>query len=292
MGNSTAYDIYIAPFLRDFHVFFPIFLSWFVVQWAASHLLGFLFGPPFKRLPKEKREDVIVRSVSVCNGLLMTGAAVCFLHDLRQNNFVFHNDQYREVPGYRFFRIAIVSYFAWDIVVCHVYKWSFIWKVHAVASFTGAYLLSFPFSDHYGSYFTGMFELSNSPLHLSSILRTLEISSLLPFATAMEGLFAILFVCVRVVGGSIVTASWLKHTYMNLVANYYAGGTLVHGEVPLLISIVLIVIIQTLQYIWFVEIVKRVMAMFGISFSSSSASSSCSSIEGDAVKKCVKAKQV
>ncbi|KAH9577726.1 TRAM/LAG1/CLN8 homology domain [Trypanosoma melophagium] len=281
MGHSDAYDIYIAPLVRDFTVFFPMFLAWFVVQWGASHLLPLLFGPAFKRLSREKRVEVIVRTVSVCNGLLMTGAAVCFLSDLRANNFIFHNDQYREIPGYRFFRITIMSYFAWDIVVCIMYRWSVIWKVHAVASFIGAYLLSFPFSDHYGSYFTGMFELSNSPLHLSSIARTLEIPSLIPFATVMEGLFAVLFVCVRVVGGSIVAASWLKHTCMNLVANYYAGGTLVHGELPLIISIVLLVVIQTLQYIWFAEIVKRIMAMF-----------CSSSLTTNAVKKCVKVKQL
>ncbi|KEG07965.1 hypothetical protein DQ04_08361010 [Trypanosoma grayi] len=262
MGRYGAYDLYIAPFVRDFSLFLPMFLSWFVVQWVISRVYSRLLGANFTGMPRANRQDIVVRTVSVCNGLLMIGAAVCFINDLRVHHFRFHNDQYKEVPGYRFFRVTIVSYFAWDIIVCYVYKWERLWKVHAIVSFVGAYLLSFPYSDHYGSYFTGMFELSNSPLHISSIIRTLNMVPLFPLATVMEGVFVLLFVVIRLVGGSIVTGSWMKQTAMNLVANYQAGGTLVHGEVPLVLSMVLVSVVQLLQYIWFVEITKRVIGMF------------------------------
>ncbi|EAN95633.1 hypothetical protein C3747_95g105 [Trypanosoma cruzi] len=259
MGRYGAYDLYVAPFVRDFTVLLPMVAVWFVLQWAMPSLYTRIFGAGFTRLSPKKREDVVVRSVSVLNSFLMTGAAACFLSNLYAHNFTLPGEYYGDIPGYCFFRISIVSYFVWDIAVCFMYGWGELWKIHAIASLLGAYLLSFPFSDHYASYFTGMFELSNAPLHLSVIMRTLDVKALNPFVMVMEGAFALLFVVIRVLGGTIVAAAWLKLSCIRLVANYHTGGRLLHGEVPVVIAMTLIVVIQLLQYIWCVEVTRRVI---------------------------------
>ncbi|RNF18274.1 uncharacterized protein Tco025E_04553 [Trypanosoma conorhini] len=257
MGRYGAYDLYIAPLVRDYAVSLPMLGFWFALQWMLAVLYTRLLGDVFTRLTRQLRQEVVVRTVSALNGLLMIGAAACFVFNLRVHNFTLADDFYAEIPGYRFFRISIVAYFAWDIIVCFVYRWDLLWKVHAIASFLGAYLLSFPFSDYHGSYFTGMFELSNAPLHISTIMRTLDIKATLPLVLVMEALFAVMFFLIRVLGGTIVTLSWLKLSCARLVENYNAGGVLLHGEAPVLISMLLIVVVQLLQYVWFVEVVRE-----------------------------------
>ncbi|ESL10581.1 hypothetical protein TRSC58_01685 [Trypanosoma rangeli SC58] len=257
MGLYGPYDLYIAPLVRDYAVFLPMLGLWFALQWVLTLLYRHVLGNVFTRLAQRVREDIVVRTVSALNGLLMFGAAVCFVSNMCDNNFALSGDYYGEIPGYRFFRVSIVSYFVWDIIVCFVYGWDLMWKVHAIASFLGAYLLSFPFSDSHGSYFTGMFELSNAPLHISTIMRTLDFKASFSLVLFMEALFAVLFLLIRVLGGTIVTVSWLKLTCTKLVENYHAGGALLHGEVPVVISMVLIVLVQLLQYMWFVEVVRE-----------------------------------
>lgn len=258
----TLYDIYVAPFVRDFGIFFPTFLMWFVLQWCAPRALARVFGSLFTRLSKEQQTELSVRMVSVCNGLLMTGAALCFASNFYAQRLTFCDDHYKEIAGYRFFRVAIVSYFAWDIVVCFVYRWGVIWKIHAISSFVGAYLLSFPIFDQYGSYFAGMFELSNAPLHLSVILRTLNSAALHSFADVLEKIFALCFLVIRVVGGSFVSFMWLRTSCAQLVANLRSRGKLFNHEGPIVMCVVLLLVIQFLQYVWCAAIVRGAVSRF------------------------------
>ncbi|KAH8618828.1 TLC domain [Trypanosoma vivax] len=264
MGRYGTYDLYVTPFARDANVIIPMVVLWFFLQWGAGVVLCTRWcRKRSSKLTVAQHRELAVRFVSICNGLLMSGSAMCFLRELVDRNYTLSTDFYTEIEGYRFFRLSIVAYFIWDVVVCFAYGWGMPWKVHAIASFIGSYLLSFPFSDQYGSYFTGMFELSNVWLHLSEVISMLGSPALVPLAKLCSGIFAFLFVLIRVVGGTYTAGSWLLLTYRLLSKNAEAGGTLVHGEVPLCVSMLLLSLVQVLQYVWFVEIVRHVLGVVG-----------------------------
>nr|CCC92679.1 unnamed protein product [Trypanosoma congolense IL3000] len=262
MGRYGAHDVYVTPLVRDFPICFPMLVLCFGVYYAVGQIYPRLLGDAFRRLPRGKRDDVVVRTVSIYNGVLMIGSAVCFLMNLHANNYHLDDDVYREIPYYRFFRVSIVAYFVWDVIICFAHKWSMAWKIHALTSLLGSYMLSFPFSDQYGSYYTGMFELSNIPLHASSIIRILNIPSFITAATACEFVFAFLFVIIRVIGGTYVTLSWLRLMLTKLMGSWRSGSDSVHDEFAVVFSMALIFVLQVLQYVWFGEIVKQIKERF------------------------------
>ncbi|CBH14036.1 hypothetical protein, conserved [Trypanosoma brucei gambiense DAL972] len=257
MGLYGAYDTYMSPLVRDWPILLPMVAVYGAVQVTAQWIYPKVFGTAFQKLARDDQNNVIVRTVSVFNGLLMVGSAVCFVTNLRDHGYVLDTDVYREIPYYRFFRVAIVAYFVWDIFVCFAYKWEAQWKVHAFASLVGAYLLSFPYSDQYGSYFTGMFELSNVPFHISSIIRTLRTTAFSSLATICDVVFAFMFLIIRVVGGSVVTFRWLQLMYKLLMDTRSDDKVVVHDEASIIVSMVLLSIIQSLQYVWLFEIMKQ-----------------------------------
>lgn len=276
MGFATPYEVWVAPIERDWPTVLGMMAFYFTAQFVFVKCFPKVL-PNYHKLSTAEKEDVTVRSVSIANGIVMTGSAALFLCNLYQNNWTFSNDLYETVPHYRFFRLAILGYFCWDVVVCFVFHWSFAWKVHAVCSVIGTYTLAFPFSDGFAGYYTGCFELSNGFLHGSVMLHTLArmcdpvtqkqlIDTLESRAAVCEYIFAALFAVVRVLVGTFVTYSWAKRSLGNVYADYVHRGEpeyqlRTHDELATFFACMTIFIVQILQYVWFGEIVQRALGM-------------------------------
>lgn len=177
MGFASAYDVWVDPLKRELPLFTLTLTGWIALQFGFAIALP-KFVPNWHRLARTQQQDVVIRCCSIVNGAIMTFFACSFLLQLKRYNWHFADDFYAVLPYYRYGRISIMAYFAWDIMICFYYKWSLSWKVHAFASFIGSYILAFPFSENYCVYYTGCFEMSNIFLHTASILRTIaEVNS-------------------------------------------------------------------------------------------------------------------
>ncbi|EPY29197.1 hypothetical protein STCU_04676 [Strigomonas culicis] len=270
MGFATTYDVWVMPLVRDWQVFFSALAFYFVCQYMLVKYLPRWMGRHWEKLSTLQREDMVVRGCSIINGLVMSGSAVLFLSNFVHNGFGLPDDKYKPLKHYSFYRTTITAYFAWDVVTCFRYKWSVAWKVHGVFSFLGTYTLMFPFSDDYGGYYTGCFELSNAFLHVSIILRTLAGEEknaatkavLENRATLCEYTFGVLFFIIRVIGGTYVTGTWMYTTLSDVLSDFVHRGDAgykqkLHNEAAVALAILAVSTIQILQYIWFVAIIPK-----------------------------------
>lgn len=246
-SQYSYYDIFIHPFLRDADVIVSAMVAYFLIQYVTMFVMPYL-SVGYRKLSKADKQTFAIRVVSIVNGLVMFNSAFFFLDQVRQNGGNIHDRHYEEIPGYRVYRLAIVGYFLWDVIVCIMYKWGAMWTIHAVAAFLGTYFLSFPFSDQYGTYYSGMFETSNAFIHSAALLKMLNTH--LHVAAILEYVFAGLFFLIRVVGGTFVTTRW----YMDMVPALLQGKGHSHAQIGA--CLVLVAIVMILQYVWFWEIVK------------------------------------
>lgn len=251
-SQYSYYDILFHPFVRDMDVILSAVVGYFIVQFATQFLMPY-FSQGFRKLSLADQRSFAIRVVSIVNGIVMFQSAFVFVDQLRVNGWRLGKDHYTEVPGYRPFRLIIVGYFLWDLIVCVAYNWGAMWTIHAIASFLGTYFLAFPFSDQYGAYYSGMFETSNGFLHIAHLCKMLNVH--LGFASTMEYIFAFLFFAIRVVGGTIVTSSW----YMDMIPMLMAGKG--HSHVTIISCLVLVFVVMILQYVWFWEIVKLALGL-------------------------------
>lgn len=251
--DFTLYHLFVEPAIRDLDVLIPTFFMWFAVQFASSFVM-WRVSASFRRLDAEKQRDFAIRCVSIVNGVISINTALAFVRgEMRGGPALYH-----PLDGYRFFRASIVAYFMWDLVVCFVYKWSNAFKMHAIASLTGTYLLMFPFADTYGTFFTGVFELSNSFIHLAEMFKALD--EAWPEEKRVFGLvaaiskytFAVLFFLIRVVGGTYVTYHWFHEVVALISSGKY------HSLECVVTICVIILTIMALQYYWFTLILAAV----------------------------------
>lgn len=277
MGFATPYETWVHPLVRDGAILGPMLAFWFLVQLAAQHLVLPRI-PGWKRFTRKDREDLIIRAVSVVNGFIMTVSAAVFVLNLyKYYDMTLPTDLYATVrfPVFSFFRAAITSYFAWDLITCFWYRWAWAWKIHAIASLLGTYTLMFPFSDVYSGFYTGCFEISNAFMHVASVCRLIasyrnekaQADALNRRAEVCEYIFAVLFTFIRVIAGSVVTYVWVSVAGSNMRHDFVHRGDRdfrpkCHSELAYGIAAIAIVTIQLLQYVWFAEIVKRAMAAF------------------------------
>lgn len=246
-SQYSYYEIFFHPFVRDAGVILAAVVGYFIVQFGTMALMP-LISPAYRKLSKADRQNFAIRVVSIANGIIMCNSAWIFMSELRRNGWTLHDRHYEEIPGYRPYRLTIVGYFLWDVLVCVGYRWGPLWIIHAIASFLGTYFLAFPFSDQYAAYYTGMFETSNAFIHSAALLKMLNMH--LGLATVLEYMFAALFFIIRVLGGTFVTLSW----YADMVPRLMAGRG--HSHFTIVSCLVLVAIVMVLQYVWFWEIVK------------------------------------
>mmetsp|Transcript_5921 Transcript_5921/g.6418 ORF Transcript_5921/g.6418 Transcript_5921/m.6418 type:complete len:315 (+) Transcript_5921:130-1074(+) len=250
-SSYSYYEIFVHPFLRDSDVILSAVAFYFFVQYATMFLMP-IFSRKYRTLSLDDKRSFAIRVVSIVNGLFMFKSAFFFVDGLFKNGGL-HDRHYETIDGYRTYRLVIVGYFLWDIIVCVAYNWGFMWTVHAVASFTGTYFLAFPFSDQYATYYSGMFETSNAFIHGAALLKMLD--SNLRLASILEYIFAALFFCIRVIGGTIVTSRY----YMDMVPVLMAGKG--HSHATIASCLFLVAVVMILQYVWFWEIIRIATGM-------------------------------
>lgn len=273
MGYASYYDVYIRPIEEDAYIFVPMVIWWIVYHIALHHLAPRLI-PHFKRFEKKTQEAVVIRLVSATNGILMSTAMPVFYHHVREVGISPFSGLYVQIPSYHFYRVAITAYFMWDLIVCIYYQWEAAWVIHALCSLLGTYFMMYPMVDDLACYFGGWFEGTNAFMHFAVILRTIadvchvEVegekrlrSRANGIATVLEYVFALLFLLVRVIGGSVVTFCCDSGVVLTLWHDYVsrpAGAPLQsHNDVVLVLSFLAVSTIQLLQYYWFVLIVKK-----------------------------------
>ncbi|CUE99299.1 transmembrane protein, putative [Bodo saltans] len=246
-SQYSYYEIFIHPFVRDAEIIIAATIGYFVVQFATMAMMPYI-SLAYRKLSKTDQQNFAIRVVSIVNGFVMFNSAFIFLDELRRNNWTLHDRHYEEIPGYRPYRLMIVGYFLWDLLVCVGYRWGAMWTIHAIVSFLGTYFLAFPFSDQYAAYYTGMFETSNAFIHSAALLKMLKIH--LGLASLLEYIFAGLFFFIRVLGGTFVTLSW----YVDMVPRLLAGRG--HSHFTIAVCLLSVAVVMVLQYVWFWEIVK------------------------------------
>lgn len=224
-------------------------LFFFFVQWASHYILSALFKEAYtkRRTPKQQREDC-VRVCAIVNGLTSVPAAFLFFRSFIKHGFQLHSYHYQPFDYYDFNRGFITGYFIWDIIVCVLDRWGFLWTTHGIFSFLGSFLLNFPVSDHIGCYFSGTFELTNGLMHSSALLRTYNVR--LDVATIFEYLFALFYLLIRVIGGSYCSYTWIS----DMLVLWGRGE--VHSYPAVAFLIFSLSTVMLLQYVWFWEIVQ------------------------------------
>eukprot|EP00796_Vickermania_ingenoplastis_P003950 gene3950-2813_t len=279
MGYAPQLDIWVQPFIDNADIFFPMVLWWILFHIAMNYLVPRVM-PHFDRIKdKGVQEDLIIRCVSAANGMMMSTCMPVFVKYVLQNGLLPWGDLYVEIPEYRFYRVAVCAYFTWDVIVCFYYRWSTAWKIHAICSFLGTFLLLYPMMDNLASYFSGWFEGTNAFMHFSIMLRALSAvcdaskpqekalkARMDGIATVLEYCFGVLYFLIRVCGGSYITlccdyrfVTMLMHDVPLMWAGDTTTKRVSHSELVLLLAATSVTAIQLLQYVWFVAIVKKAL---------------------------------
>lgn len=248
MLSEEFVAVYLYPLYRDRDILVPGFLGWFAIQFLTNFIFSLVSGK-YRALKPEDKQQFGVRMCAIANGIAMSNSAYFFVTNMQRNNWAFDEVQmYEEIPGYRPFRLLIVSYFLWDIVVCIMYGWSWKWTLHGIVSFFGTYFLAYPYADQYATYYSGMFELSNAFIHVATMIRQLGGPTVV--AAVLEGTFALLFLVIRILGGTYVTTMY-ELAMWRLIQSGRA-----HASGAVAVCMALVLVVMFLQYVWFVEIVK------------------------------------
>jgi hypothetical protein len=247
----TWHDILAGPFLRDWPVYLVGVAFWFAVQSMAHNLLS--LSPVYrKKLTRKEQNELCVRVVAIVNGLTCVRSVYLFV----AVGPTLGDDEYANMAEYRSPQALLISYFIWDVIICVRYDWGLAFLLHGVVSVVGLYLSSFPLSDSTSGYFSGVFEMSNGPLHLAALLRAVE---LLPaLAAALDGVFVLMFFGIRIIGGTYVCVNWSRAMI----------GLLQRGEAHSAVCVVIVVAILWtvlgLQYFWSRTVVEQLMAAAGM----------------------------
>lgn len=250
--NVTWYDILAGPLLRDWQVLAAGLIFWFAVQYGSYYAMMRCSGP-FRRLPEKERWAWSHRAVAVANGLVCSPSAYLwwFAAD------TLGDDLYKMYEPYRIPHALIVSYFFWDCLVCFAGGWSWLFKCHAICSFTGTYMLAFPCSHRYVPYFTGCFELSNAFIHVAEMIDA--VGGPQTVSAVSKAIFAVLFFLIRVLGGTVIVIAW---TNAMVSAMYHRTA---HSDICGAIMIIEVWLVMGLQYAWFGEVLRGVKEALGIS---------------------------
>jgi hypothetical protein len=244
---ATWYDILVEPLLRDIYILIPGLLFWFLVQHGTDFLAHRLLGN-YRKMTREEQLSWCARCVAVVNGIVCSPTAVLFVR-----GYYFHridDDVYLPIPENRFFHAMILSYFTWDCIVCVIGGWSWAFTIHAFCSFFGTYFLSYPISQRYSTFYTGCFEVSNGLYHASEMLTSVQAWPLL--AIAMKGLFALMFIGVRIIGGMWISYIWTMRMWDQLQKGE------AHSRFVLWAMMIMTVAIMSIQLLWLGEIYRGV----------------------------------
>jgi len=254
-GQVSNYDVWISPFIRDMHIIIPGVLFFFVVQ----HALGFIASrtlPRFRALSAKEQLDWCVRGIAVVNGVMCQRSTYLWLSYLWNMPDGFTYDMYTPLPGYRESLALLNAYFLWDFIVCIYYGWSRAYTIHAVASGLGMYLCSFPCSDLWSPYYSGVYELSNMCFHGAQMIRMVTDQSKSGWRTTLPGLgdafFVVWFFVIRLAGGVFTSSRWLTlmavSMYDGTVHNYSAG----------VVMMLLFGAVIGVQFLWAGEVIEGV----------------------------------
>ncbi|CCW70714.1 unnamed protein product [Phytomonas sp. Hart1] len=277
MGFSTAKDVWLAPIQRDWPLFISFVIFWFGVQFFSGIVLRRII-PGWERFSASDQKELKQRACSALNGIIMSGSSVIFICNLYLLSFKLLDDLYQVVdfPIFSVYRVAIVAYFTWDVIVCFTDNWSLTWKIHGICSLIGVYCLWFPYADVYAGFYTGCYEINNFFFHVSITLHMVASNNIenpkvyhtcSKYAAWFEYIFAFLFVLIRCVFSTILTCFLMKVALRNLYEDILNRNTpgytfRTHDELACVLSTVGIFLVQGIQYYWLSEIVNRAVKIF------------------------------
>jgi hypothetical protein len=134
-------------------------------------------------------------------------------------------------------------------------------KIHGILSMSGTYSLLLPCGDRFSAWFCGMFELGNSLLHSTEMLKTLDVAPGL--REALMAVFALSFIGIRLIGGTIYSYDFVAAAYATL---QQAGPDAVSGPVTGVLVLMSIIVwgLQMLQYIWGKQVILGVLSAVGL----------------------------
>lgn len=254
-GEASNYDVWVAPFIRDLDVFIPGVLMFFAIQ-HGLHWIAHRTIPRFRTLSKKDQLDWCVRGVAVANSFLCQRSTYLWLSYLWNMPEDFEYDMYTPLPGYRVSLALLNSYFLWDFFVCIYYGWSWAFTIHAVASGVGMYLCSFPCSDLWSPFYSGVYELSNFSFHTAQMLRMVTDQSQKGWHTVYpvfgDAFFVVWFFVVRLGGGVYTSSRWLW-----LMGTTMAEGK-VHNTSAALVMMPLFASVIAIQFVWAGDVIAAV----------------------------------
>jgi hypothetical protein len=248
------YDILVAPCVRDAHIYAAGVLFWFAVQFAADAAFKRLSKRSYAALPRSAQVDLCVRVVAIVNGLVCLRSAYLFLAVAPGMSA---RDLFEPMPAYRAPQALLISYFIWDVCVCFMYDWGAAFLAHGFVSGFGMYLCSFPVSDAWSPYFSGVFEISNVPLHVAAILRACG-GKAPALCKAFDALFVVLFFGIRILAGTYFVVLWTR-----IMLETIAAGN-VHSYGIMYALIVMLWGVMALQYFWSKTVLDGLLVALGM----------------------------
>lgn len=233
--------------LSDHTIYVSKLVGGWLLFWNVAHFLCYLVVPLFA-LPeqlKTNRNRLSLRVVGIVHALiayveLYESVSLSLLrwppklYDLEDNG------------AHYFWYSMAAAYYLWDFFVSIWVMYGYDFVLHAVISFPvfffGLSQTGFCWG-FYGRFFHGVFALTTPWLHLRELSiasgNTTGLSKMI-----YDGVFALTFVVVRMVGGTVAGISFIQDTM------YVLSTGEAHWPLAAIISTIACVIIMSLQLYW------------------------------------------
>lgn len=198
----SAFELLTQPITRDPVFFFGAVAFYFFCQFGSKFAMNAL-SAKFRRLSEDDKNTWTVRFVACVNSVLSARTAYLWITQAR---FLASADLYATVPSQVTSTTLIAAYFFWDLIICVAYRWGAMYTGHAVASLAVSIVCAWPFGERYHGYFSGVFEMSNIFIHSAEMLSSID--SAPAVVAALKGVFSVLFLAVRPIGGTYVAVQF------------------------------------------------------------------------------------
>jgi hypothetical protein len=254
----STVDLFLKPLYHDWPTYAATVGFFFFCQYGSKFIMNSV-SSKFRKLSEDDKNTWSVRFVSCVNSVMCARSSYLFL----ANAFKLpsETDLYQTIPGYRLQSILLASYFMWDVVVCILYKWGALYTVHGIASGLGVFMTTWPFAERWVGWFSGVFELSNVLIHSAEMLAALDSSPAI--VAALKGLFSVLFILIRPIGGSYIGYKFTVAAIKQLTdADALANRT--HHIAAPIACIAVTWTLMSMQYLWTTHVLRGIGAALGL----------------------------
>lgn len=261
----STYD-FVTKTFRDDALLFVLGVLFFFACQFGSRLVMNRVSAKFRSLTNEEKSTWCVRFVAAANSLICTFAIPIQLQD----GVVFKTAHYDADTGFpslyepmpfpqRYFFISLSCYFIYDVIVCVYYRWGAAYTVHGIVSFCGVYCVAWPWSERCASYMGTLFEGCGVWMHGAEMIEALDGPK--PLAMGMKGIFSLLFLVIRPIGGTYTAIQFTRQLWIECVEKGFRD---IHHPVAPFVVLFVTWGLMALQLYWTKDVLVGVLSTAGI----------------------------